>query len=288
MNSNAKNVRFKYSIILTIHNKDFLLEKVLNSLHKYSKGNFEYVFILDGCIDKSKIILENFLKILPKDKFQYCEVDNIFETKANNLGLKNSFSEYSVIVQDDMIIKEDNWLDQMNKPFETFNDVFAVTSRCAHDWKYNENSKDIHRDNYDGENWSDILIHCNHAEYKNTSRNTFAVRSSANRGPLMINNSDLVTLNYLDEKYCPQDMDDHDLMYRAYTKLKKICGAYHIKVESKNEWGGTRENGKPKQWLLKAQQTNTKRFYNTYKDLILKDNHSEDRKLKRKNSFYFF
>jgi hypothetical protein len=31
----------------------------------------------------------------------------------------------------------------------------------------------------------------------------------------------------------------------------------------------TRENGKPKQWLLKAQQTNTKKFFNTHKDLIL-------------------
>jgi hypothetical protein len=34
-----------------------------------------------------------------------------------------------------MIIKEHGWNQRMQKPFNKFDDVFAVTSRTAHDWE---------------------------------------------------------------------------------------------------------------------------------------------------------
>ena len=42
----------------------------------------------------------------------------------------------------------------------------------------------------------------------NIPRDIFAVRGTVNRGPLMINLEDLKELNYLDEAFSPQDMDD--------------------------------------------------------------------------------
>ena len=62
----------------------------------------------------------------------------------------------------------------------------------------------------------------------------------------MINHEDLMKMDYLDEKYSPQDMDDHDLMFRMRKKLKKVCGSYSIDFESDPSWGGTRkETGEP-------------------------------------------
>ena len=66
---------------------------------------------------------------------------------------------------------------------------------------------------------------------------------TVNRGPLMINLKDLKKLNYLDEIYSPQDMDDHDLMFRAHKELGKVCGLYSINFKSDNDWGGTRVDG---------------------------------------------
>ena len=50
----------------------------------------------------------------------------------------------------------------------------------------------------------------------------------------MLDHSDLQKLNYLDEEFSPQDMDDHDLNYRAYKELGKVAGAYWIDFVSDN------------------------------------------------------
>ena len=84
----------------------------------------------------------------------------------------------------------------------------------------------------------------------------------------MIDHEDLKKLNYLDEEFAPQDMDDHDLCYRAYKELNKVVGAYWIDYQSDSSWGGTRVSGQPASWLLKAHHKNTKLFYERYKDLI--------------------
>ena len=42
----------------------------------------------------------------------------------------------------------------------------------------------------------------------------------------------LKELNYFDEEFSPQDMDDHDLMFRMRKKLGKVCGCYWIGMRS--------------------------------------------------------
>ena len=116
--------------------------------------------------------------------------------------------------------------------------------------------------------WCDILQSCDEADSSNTPRDTFAVRATVNRGPLMINLKDLKKLKYFDEAYSPQDMDDHDLMFRAHKELGKVCGCYWINMRSDSDWGGTRVSGQPAPWLLKAQHKNSKIFYERNKDIL--------------------
>ena len=93
----------------------------------------------------------------------------------------------------------------------------------------------------------------------------------------MLKHEDIKALDYLDENFSPQDMDDHDLCYRAKTKLGKICGCYWIEYESKDSWGGTRVNGSPAPWLLKANHKNSKLFLNNHRELIIKYRIKEER-----------
>ena len=65
-------------------------------------------------------------------KLDYVYTDDVFELKANNSGLKMVESDYVILVQDDMVIKEKNFDLRMLKPFQEFSDVFAVTSQTAH------------------------------------------------------------------------------------------------------------------------------------------------------------
>jgi glycosyltransferase involved in cell wall biosynthesis len=254
-----------HSLILTVHNKEFLLQRVLDGIKQNTTGPYELIVIIDGCSDNSsQIIYDNFNKF---DKMRIFETPDVFETKANNVGLKNSTGEYCTIIQDDMIINEYAWNERMVKPF-SFGDVFAVTARTAHNWQFNPHSVHLNLKEDLDNCWCDIINHIEHARRSNTARDKFAIRSSVNRGPLMIDHNDLQTLNYLDESFAPLDMDEHDFCYRAKHQLNKLCGCYWIDVISHESWGGTRISGSPAPWHLKSHHKNTKIFYNRHKDLI--------------------
>lgn len=265
-----------HSLILTVHNKEFLLANVLEAIKQNTTGTYELIVVLDGCSDGSAQIVYNYYNKF--DKIRIFETPDVFETKANNVGLKNSSEKYCTIIQDDMIINEYAWNERMVKPF-SFGDVFAVTARTAHNWKFNPNSVHLNLKEDLDNCWCDILNHVDHAEKRNTDRDTFAVRSSVNRGPLMLAHDALKALNYLDEIYAPLDMDEHDFCYRAKNQLNKVCGCYWVDIISHESWGGTRISGSPAAWHLKSHHKNTKIFYNRHKDLINSNQPVESRKI---------
>lgn len=245
-----------HSFILTVHNKDYLLQNSLERIKHFSKGNFELIIVLDGCSDNSEIIAFDFKKQNKELKIKIVDAPDVFETKANNIGLKLVESEIAIIIQDDMLINEDEWNIRLTKPFSEFNDVFAVTANCAHNWEINKNSKHILTDVNNNYEWSDIFNVTDPANRHNTPRNVFAIRQTVNRGPLAINYQDLVSLNYFDELFTPQDMDDHDLNYRMMEKLNKVVGCYWIDYISDISWGGTRTNGVTNPIILESNQKN--------------------------------
>lgn len=125
-----------HSIILTIHNKDWMIREVVEGICKNTIGNYELIVVIDGCTDNTESVVLETLKNKNID-FKLIFAPDVFETKANNLGLKIAQGDKVIIVQDDMIIKEHGWNQRMQKPFDKFDDVFAVTSRTAHDWELN-------------------------------------------------------------------------------------------------------------------------------------------------------
>jgi len=269
-----------FSIILTIHNKEFLLTHVLNSIKLFTTGAYELILVLDGCTDKSEELVDLFIKQNPAIKITKLKTSDVFETKANNVGLKASSGDYCVIVQDDMIMNEHGWNERLLKPVKSFSDVFAVTSQTAHNWTYNPQSMHQHMKEDLDDCWCDIIKYTELASRYTFSRDVFAVRHSANRGPLLLRHDVLQKLNYLDETFAPQDMDDHDLCYRAYKQLGMVAGCYWTNIITDYSWGGTRENNKPKPWLLKANHKNMKIVWERHKDVILAPKRDENRILK--------
>jgi glycosyltransferase involved in cell wall biosynthesis len=241
------------SIVLTIHNKEFLLEKVIQGILKNTVGDFEIIYVLDGCSDKSEVITNKYLR--KNDKLIFS--DNVFETKAHNVGMKAAQGEFIAIIQDDQIIDEYSWNLRILRPF-SFSDVFAVTSGVAHNWKLTNPSDPCSVD--DNEGWSKLLQVTCKASKQTSNRDVFSVRASGNRGPLVVNHENLVDLNYLDEVYAPLDMDDHDLAFRARSQLGKVVGSYWVDVISKLEWGGTRASGETAPWMLEANRKNSRIF----------------------------
>ena len=214
------------SCLLTVHNKQNMIKEVcLGVINNISNLTNEIIIVLDGCNDNSeKIINEVMLNTSVPVKYVY--TDDVFELRANNEGLKHVTSDYVILIQDDMIIKEKNFDERMLKPFLAFDDVFAVTSQTAHNNKINGGG----------------IIATELADRKmGHSRDLFYVREIANRGPLMYKYSDVKQLGFFDEHLVPNSYDDHDISYRAYKELKKVSGLYWIDYDSEPEWGTGRQ-----------------------------------------------
>lgn len=261
------------SIVLTIHNKEKLLRRVIRGLKLNTVGDFEIIYVVDGCSDNSLEIVEK--EARENDKI--IVTPDLFETKANNVGCKASQGDFIAIIQDDQIVNEYAWNLRMMQPF-AFGDIYGVTSGAAHNWSLNP---DPAKDLLTEDDWSNLLVVTHKADRSNTPRDSFEVRASGNRGPLLLDHSALQSLDYLNEDYAPQDLDDHDLAFRARTVLGKFVGCYWVDIYSKNEWGGTRVGGSPAKWLLKANRENSQRLVNRWnKEIQITQNFAESRQLK--------
>jgi glycosyltransferase involved in cell wall biosynthesis len=265
------------SINLTIFNKGFLIERVLNAIKDNTVLDYELIVVLDGCIDDSEQKVLNFFK-LNKIKHKIFYANNVFETKANNIAAKNSEGDIIIIIQDDMIVNELGWDERLIKPIKKFNDIISVSANCTHDFLYNPNNISENLNYIPNNYWCDILIDINHVRKGTIPRDIFAIRTTSNRGPLAINHSDLEKLNYFDEAFSPQLNDDHDLHYRAYEKLGKLTGLYWIDFISDIHWGATRAEGAG-DWLFAATHKNFRLLWNRHKNQILNIRPMENRKL---------
>jgi glycosyltransferase involved in cell wall biosynthesis len=259
------------SLNLTVHNKSGLIDYVLGGILHNTVGEYELIIVLDGCTDKSKDKV-----LFHKDIYDHTgyikifEAPNVFETKANNIAAKNSIGDHIIIIQDDMVITEGGWNERLLKPFKAFDDIFAVTARTAHNWEPNSNSIHINEKENRDDCWSDVLFHTNHANKDNLGRNLFGVRDCVNRGPLAIRRDIFEKMGGFDEAFAPLQNDDHDFCYRTYKATGMRCGCYPIGFTSKDEWGGTRKNGKPKPFMFQADHKNSKILWERHKDLIKK------------------
>ena len=239
---------------------------------------------MDGCTDNSeKDVLDYVNSSSLKYKTDIKYTDNIFENRANNIGLKECTGKYVTIVQDDQVINEKGWNTRMHKPFQTFGDVFAVTGLTAHNLMPNPNSIHLGMEEDLDDCWCDILDNVDIAQQRTISRDVFAVRGSANRGPLMIDLEDLKKLNYLDEAYAPQQLDDHDLMFRMRKELGKVCGCYWIDFTSDPSWGASRKDttgfSEANPANAASHHKNSKIFYDRYSSVFNEYRIIEDREL---------
>ena len=272
------------SIVLTVHNQEGVINDVLSGIENNTDGEYELIVVLDGCTDNSEKDVLNYVNnssLKYKTDIKY--TDNIFENRANNIGLKECTGKYVTIVQDDQVINEKGWNTRMHKPFQTFDDVFAVTGLTAHNLMPNPNSIHLGMEEDLDNCWCDILDNVDIAQQRTISRDVFAVRGSANRGPLMIDLEDLKQLNYLDEAYAPQQLDDHDLMFRMRKELGKVCGCYWIDFTSDPSWGASRKEctgfSEANPANAASHHKNSKLFYDRYSSVFNEYRIIEDREL---------
>lgn len=87
------------SIIVPIYNKEYYLDKCLNSLKKQIYKNIEVLMIDDGSIDSSREICKKYKDI--DKRFKYIYQKNSGVSIARNLGMQSSKGEWIMFVDPD-------------------------------------------------------------------------------------------------------------------------------------------------------------------------------------------
>ena len=94
-----------FSILICCYNSEKYIEETINSIIDQSYGNWEIIIIDDGSIDKTKKIIQKYIK--KNINIKYFFQKNSGFASARNLGLINSTYEWIVIIDHDDIALPD-------------------------------------------------------------------------------------------------------------------------------------------------------------------------------------
>lgn len=252
------------SFIMPVYNQQDLIIPICRSIITNMSENVkEIIIIFDGCTDNSE---DNFNSIL--DEFPFSPIilhaPNIFEVKATNLGFRTQTCKYSIFGQDDMVMVEKEFDQRLLKPFKIIPELLCVSSRDAVD--VIPDPGDINMLSFINVAGKDV----------NTPRNIFAIRDAINRGHMCFDNAKAETLNYMDEIFVPQNLDDVDIGMRGYRDYGWLVGAYTCEHISKLEWGTSRKNMQSYLIFEASNRKNHKIVRERYMEYFLKEKHSQD------------
>jgi len=223
-----------YSVIMPVYNQESILVPNVQSVLECTQGSFELIIILDYCFDHSERNLLAFLETLNPSPtlvqitvFKNADLP-LFETKCDNIGFRFATGTYCLEIQADMKMTEPGYNLHLVKPFLRYNNIIAVSGRCAHN---------LFTEGGVGKLGTAVESPLSHLD---VSKNCFYVFETCNRGPLLLSRAKLAELNFLDEENYFLDNSDHDLMARAYLEKGYLCGYMPIDFESPLEHGSTR------------------------------------------------
>jgi len=125
-----KDIRFNY--IITIHDKEYLIRDVMLSVLHVAGENSHIYPVLDGCSDLSESIIDDIIKLYPKNKITKLFADDVHELKSINIGLNSSHQEgegYNIILQDDVVLLDPEWEKKVIHLYHNFPQLGIVSFR---------------------------------------------------------------------------------------------------------------------------------------------------------------
>jgi len=227
----------KYTVVVPVFNQENIIIKNINSIINNTLGDYEIIIINDYSSDSTLALLKKFFvnyKPIYRNFKRIRIIDTnwpLFETKCDNIGFKLSKAKFVLEIQADMQMLIKGYDQILSKPFNTIQNLIAVSGRCAHFFDYKDDS--------DGAGKLGINIEKSIKDL-NVKENNFYIFDTCNRGPLLIDSSKLMQMNYLDERNYFLDNSEHDLMLRSRLSKNYICGYFPIDFYAPLKNGSTR------------------------------------------------
>ncbi len=256
-----------FNYIITIHNKENLIETVLNAVIKCCHENSYIYPVLDGCSDRSEEIVDKIISKNLNIPIAKIKLNDVHEILSINEGLKQSNQltpGYNIILQDDVILLDYDIEKKISKLYKTAGCKLGYLS-----FRLGANLKTNIFDSVDGSPFTDYIESAYGHGIDNGSillPGQLAFRSISIKSPVCIPTSIINQFGLLDEKLAPCFHDDTEYCLRLLKHGYKN-GVFAIKYQSEIEWGGTRK--KAGQSLYKTISQNMDYIKDKYHNDIL-------------------
>jgi glycosyltransferase involved in cell wall biosynthesis len=241
--------RPNFTYIITIHNKEKLLDRVLAGIAACAGPGAQVVAVLDGCTDGSEAITRRFA-MRSGIETRLVIAPDVHEIKSINLGLREAQPGYCVLVQDDVILQEPNLEHLVHQlcekherqlgyiSFRLVADVRPARWPCRLRLSVRSGRlgllPKIEEYNYVG--GPQEVMNVPRVEYGEFHRRMVGIKS-----PVCLTPELRAYEPSLDEDFAPYCYDDVDLSIRAL-KRGLINGLFPIRFQSELDWGGTRQD----------------------------------------------
>ncbi len=254
--------RFNY--IVTIHNKEDLIEKVIMSLLLCMRGNSHIYAVLDGCTDRTEHVIDDLIDYYTGIPLMKIVTNDVHEIGSINAGLRQVPTDngFNISLQDDVIIADYNFEEKVEALYTQYGRRLGYVSfRLAANVRPGKRGElpivqeDIVESIY-GHGLTDAAI---------IGPGHIAFRMAAIKSPTCIPSRLLQDIGFLDEDLAPYSWDDHEYSIRAL-KAGYINALYPIKFFSKLEWGGVRRTPHPEMGRYYAR--NTRLIYKKHKEFL--------------------
>lgn len=233
--------RFDY--IITIHNKEDLIERVLFSLLAVMKNDSHIYAVLDGCTDKTEQIVDDFCNNYRNVPLTKVYADDVHEIKSINAGLRalpKADEGFVICLQDDVLMADLLFEEKVQALYKKFGKKLGYVSfRLAANlisWKEVLAMKEVDLiENSYSSHGLDVI---------KAEDGEIAFRDAAIKSPVCIPRYLLNDIGLLDEDLAPYSWDDHEYSIRSLEAGYKNA-LFPIKFVSDLDWGGTRRKAHP-------------------------------------------
>jgi glycosyltransferase involved in cell wall biosynthesis len=229
-----QNCKPRFAVIMPVFNQETIIQRSIESVFNCMQDDFEFIILIDGCTDATKSKIIAFMEESQLNRRSCCAIivieikQSVFETQCDNIGFKISSAPNVIEIQADMTIIQPGFNLILEKPLLFFNDLIALSGRCAHnvDGTYSIGFPNEFADtSYTPWNYDNVIY----------------LSSTVNRGPLLFDRKKLEEMGFLDDVNFSLGNDEHDLFSRAW-KFRGYRTAYiHINFQTDMKDGSTRK-----------------------------------------------
>jgi glycosyltransferase involved in cell wall biosynthesis len=249
MNARAVRSGHAFNYVITVHNKEEVLDRVLAGVASCAGPQARIVCVLDGCTDGSEAIARRFAQQSGLE-VQVVTAPDVHEIRSINIGLRACKPGYCIVLQDDVVLCEPELEQTVHALCEAHHRQLGYLSfrlaadvRCAH-----LGARLRLAARFGMTAMAPLVEDVNHIAGRNeelevpkVALHEFHPRMVGIKSPVCVTPELRSREPFLDEIFAPYCYDDVDLSLRSL-RHGLTNGLFSVRFESKAEWSGTRKD----------------------------------------------